>query len=116
VQLTNVHLEKSQGAIQKKGIATSPLVASQPRTNINALTGKVVKGSLYGQPLQGQPLSGQYIAPIQSSMQNLSLTHQSTQSQLTYSQPMLGKLMQDQHPGKITHGNLYGPPFKVNQH
>ena len=62
--------------------------------------------------LCSQPLSGQYIAPIQSSMQSLSLTHQSTQSQPTYSQPILGQLMQDQHLGKITYGNLCGQPFQ----
>jgi hypothetical protein len=45
-------------------------------------------------------------------MQSLSLTHQSTQSQPTYSQPMLGHMMQDQHPGKSTHGNWHGQPFK----
>jgi hypothetical protein len=40
-------------------------------------------------------------------MQSLSLTHQSTEGQPTYSQPLLRELVQDQHLGNIIHGNLY---------
>jgi hypothetical protein len=49
VQLTNIHLEKSQGVIQKKkgNIAARSLVVSQPSRNIDALTGKVVQRSTF---------------------------------------------------------------------